>query len=340
MRIDRHNTSGKGCGVQWVKPFVKGPPILNINVYERAPDFLYPIQPYPWKNFGFPSRPFSRFVAFYHQSHVILHDRSRNIYPTGGSAVVCRLDGCRSESFLVGTPTIPRKPGYLTYGGDYFVAFFWFGIGFCLFPLPPSEIVDSDIPLEEIFPEKAQRLISRMTAADTFCQRVDAFEGFLSEIVMGSRQIPKRHHTLIRKTYGAATTRFDFESNNGVDNDFSDRHVRRLIIKYTGISPKLFMRIIRYQKTLHSISTSPNQSMALLSAEQGYSDQPHFIKEFKRFQGLTPNKFVRRFISKRDAPAGHKGRSHFQTSEGVSCAPDGAGAGCDHAAYCGSSVPS
>ena len=137
-----------------------------------------------------------------------------------------------------------------------------------------------------------------MAAAKTFYQRVDIFERFLSEIARGSRKIPKTHQSLIRKTYGESTLHFGFTNHKAIRNEFSDRHVRRLITQYVGISPKLLMRIVRYQKTLRSINASPNQSMAALSAEQGYFDQPHFIREFRRFQGLTPSEFVQRLISK------------------------------------------
>jgi AraC-like DNA-binding protein len=289
-------------------------PILDINSNNRASDYLYPIQPYPWKHFGFPSKPFINLVAFYHQTRIDPNGRERIIYPAGNAAVVCRLNDRRPESFLVGTPTFPREPGYIASDSDYFVVLFWIGIGFCLFPFPPSEIVDSHIPLKEIFPGTAQRLTDQMAAAKTFDRRVDIFERFLSEIAVDIRQIPTLHQALIRKIYRASTMHFGLETERKIHAEFSDRHVRRLIIKYSGISPKLLMRIIRYQKTLHSINVSPNQSMACLAAEQGYFDQSHFIKEFKRFQGVTPDRFIRPFITEGDGDGPNKGLRPFGAS--------------------------
>jgi AraC-like DNA-binding protein len=34
--------------------------------------------------------------------------------------------------------------------------------------------------------------------------------------------------------------------------------------------------------------------MAGLATGQGYFDQSHFIKEFKRFQGVAPAEFIRK----------------------------------------------
>ncbi|MBN1850229.1 MAG: AraC family transcriptional regulator [Deltaproteobacteria bacterium] len=276
-----------------MKISVKRLPVLDVNLYKRTPTgCLYPIQPYPYKNFAFPSGPFINLVAFYHQTQIKSNGKDKIIYPAGSAALVCRLDEDRPESFLVGTPTVPTAPEYAIRASDYFVAFFWISIGFCLFPIPPSEIIDDYIPLKYIFPEKAERFTTQMIAAESFDHRVAIFERFLLKLAMGSREIPKLHNTLIRKICRASTISFDSENQKVCCDMFSDRHARRLVQKYTGISPRLLIRILRYQKTLASIDAFPNQSMACLAASQGYFDQPHFIREFKHFQGVTPKEFV------------------------------------------------
>ena len=77
-------------------------------------------------------------------------------------------------------------------------------------------------------------------------------------------------------------------------DEFTIRHIRRLCIKYFGIPPNLISRIIRNPKTLRFLNVLPAVRMADLAAEQGYFDQFDFIKEFKRFQGVTPIEFIRR----------------------------------------------
>jgi len=129
--------------------------ILDVNPDGYTSGRLCPIQPYRMDenvNIGFPSRPYDEFVAFYHQIRIDEND-SGEIYPSGNSAFVCRLDNHRPKSILVGTPTFPRKAEYVVPKNEYFVSIFWLGIGYCLFPVPPSEIVDSHIPLDEISPE-------------------------------------------------------------------------------------------------------------------------------------------------------------------------------------------
>jgi AraC-like DNA-binding protein len=287
-----------------VKSSARQTHVLDIN---PRTDYLYPIQPYPWTHFGFPSKRFINLVAFYHETPKDIDYMKKAVYPAANAAVVCRLTGRNPESFLVGAPTFPKQPGYIESDSGYFVALFWIGMGARLFPIPSSEIVDSYIPLKEIFSGTAQRLTDHMVSAKTFDQRVSAFERFLSEIANDIRQIPTQHQALMNRMHRVSTAKFDFVDQKEIQAEFSDRHVRRLIAKYTGLSPKLFMRIIRYQTTLHSIIASPNESMAGLAAEQGYFDQSHFIKEFKRFQGMTPNSFLRRIICEGDGDSRNTG---------------------------------
>jgi hypothetical protein len=183
-----------------MKQYIRRLPILDVNPDGYTSGRLYPIQPYRMDegvNFGFPSRPYDDFVAFYHQIRID-ENESRKIYPAGNSAIVCRLNNHQPKSFLVGTPTFPRKAEYVVSKSEYFVAFFWLGMGYCLFPIPPSEIIDSHIPLGEIFPEASLRFTEEMARAKYFHRRVYLFERFLLEIIIDSRQIPAPHKLLIK----------------------------------------------------------------------------------------------------------------------------------------------
>jgi len=278
-----------------MKQFLKRLPILDVNPGDYTSGRMYPIQPYRMDegvSFSFPSRPYDDFVAFYHQIGID-ENESGKIYPAGNSAVVCRLNNRRPQSFLVGTPTFPRKAEYVVSKSEYFVAFFWLGRGYCLFPIPPSEIIDSHIPLDEIFPKASQRFTEEMTRAKSFHRRVNLFERFLLEIIIDSRQIPARHKLLIKTISEASDTSFNDNAQKAFQAGFTSRHIHRLCIKYLGISPTLISRIIRYQKTLRFVNAHPEVRMAGLAAELGYFDQSHFIKEFKRFQGITPTEFIR-----------------------------------------------
>src|SRR5262249_37036135 len=68
----------------------------------------------------------------------------------------------------------------------------------------------------------------------------------------------------------------------------SDRHLRRLVIDETGISPRQFARIQRFHALLPSADAASSPVWAALAFRHGYADQPHLIREVQDLAGVTP----------------------------------------------------
>jgi len=66
----------------------------------------------------------------------------------------------------------------------------------------------------------------------------------------------------------------------------SERHFRRLFTSEVGISPKLFHRIMRFQRTMQYRTAELPWSR--VAAVCGYADQAHLIREVVEFSGRTP----------------------------------------------------
>ena len=66
----------------------------------------------------------------------------------------------------------------------------------------------------------------------------------------------------------------------------SARQLDRLMLTNVGVTPKLFLRMLRFRKaiTLHD----QQQSWADIATECGYHDQSHLVREFKQFAGEPP----------------------------------------------------
>lgn len=68
----------------------------------------------------------------------------------------------------------------------------------------------------------------------------------------------------------------------------SERTLQRLFINQVGLSPKLFTRIQRFQKIMTLLRRQETLSPTHLPEGFDYSDQSHFIREFREFSGFTP----------------------------------------------------
>lgn len=72
---------------------------------------------------------------------------------------------------------------------------------------------------------------------------------------------------------------------------YSQKHMTRLFKDQVGLTPKAFMNVIRFQKTIQEIASGKPIQWTNLAADCGYYDQAHFIHEFKHYSGFTPNQY-------------------------------------------------
>ncbi|TDX02056.1 helix-turn-helix domain-containing protein [Dinghuibacter silviterrae] len=70
----------------------------------------------------------------------------------------------------------------------------------------------------------------------------------------------------------------------------SSRYLQKLFLRYTGVNPKLYHKINRFQQSLQHITRDPS-SLTSIAYECGYFDQAHFIRDFKQFAGITPSAY-------------------------------------------------
>ncbi|GJM34441.1 MAG: AraC family transcriptional regulator [Saprospiraceae bacterium] len=78
----------------------------------------------------------------------------------------------------------------------------------------------------------------------------------------------------------------DFQLEN-----FSYKNLERRFKKNLGLTPKLFMNIVKFNYSSKLLTLKPLQSLTQTGYESGYFDQAHFIKAFKRFSGFTPKEY-------------------------------------------------
>jgi AraC-like DNA-binding protein len=69
----------------------------------------------------------------------------------------------------------------------------------------------------------------------------------------------------------------------------SQKQFERRFTQYSGFTPKLFCRITRFESAFWNCRGYDTLTAA--AHAYGYYDQAHFIHDFKKFSGFSPNKF-------------------------------------------------
>ena len=67
----------------------------------------------------------------------------------------------------------------------------------------------------------------------------------------------------------------------------SERYIQQLFLDHVGIAPSAFFSVHRFNKSLQLVLSS-NLSLTSVAYDCGYYDQAHFIREFRKFTGITP----------------------------------------------------
>ena len=65
----------------------------------------------------------------------------------------------------------------------------------------------------------------------------------------------------------------------------------RLFREYVGMNPKEYGRIVRFQRALRMMQLGSRDYVGIAYAN-GYSDQSHFIRDFRQFTGTTPKQLT------------------------------------------------
>jgi len=149
---------------------------------------------------------------------------------------------------------------------------------------PLKDFTDKEIPLTEAV-ENSWSLIDCIASQNNFNIQIEFFRDFLNRLYQNDTDSKIAKYFI-----------YNIIKNNGIDKiddlakkfGYSTRYICKIFEKYIGISPKLFSRVVRFQKSIEILSKYDQSRLGDLALELGYYDQSHFIREFKEFCWLTP----------------------------------------------------
>lgn len=75
---------------------------------------------------------------------------------------------------------------------------------------------------------------------------------------------------------------------------YSQKHMIKIFKEHVGVTPKEFLKVIRFQKVIQQIEEIDSIDWSTIAFDCGYYDQSHFIADFKAFSGFTPTKYLQK----------------------------------------------
>ncbi|WP_276368785.1 helix-turn-helix domain-containing protein [Chryseolinea sp. H1M3-3] len=186
---------------------------------------------------------------------------------------------------LIGLRQIPITSRLLKTGVTIYVRFKPGGL-FTVTGLDYSKVSWPAVYAEEVFNASFGSLLRRLIAHETPNEAAESvFQYFKNEARHGSQTGP-----LVRFFLEHSHLSLD-EINKRTG--YSSKYLTILFKRHTGMTPKLFQRVIRFNKVIEDMNSFKREiDWATLVYNHRYHDQAHFIKDFKEFSGWTPQEFL------------------------------------------------
>lgn len=222
-------------------------------------------------------------------------------FSTGTSSVICAVpDGCIDmvfvytedgmEAYVHGTVLDYQETELAPYA-DVFCVRFNAGEMPAILEGMPEKYLNRFVPMESVV--KSDTLISAMSSASDFFSRMNTF---LREYdvyynrkptSIGKERLVEVCRDLMIETDGKVKI-FELAEKTG----YSTRYINKVFFDTMGFSPKVFCKIIQFQRSLEFLNFGTHDKMTDAAVQLGYYDQPQFIRDFKTHCGMTPKKYT------------------------------------------------
>lgn len=240
------------------------------------------------------------YYVFESSEHTAYED---TVFPSGDMEVIFNLGSGVWEAFQHGdfqkNPSIElwgqiTRPLQIRSSGAHLM------LGVRFFTHATSFLVDDEIgifndqvsDLTDVIGRDIKDLHSRLQETNSLAARINLLNDFFIGRLM---RASGREERLNRVAHILTSIRKDSTENNitHVADTFgiTTRYLHKLVYQHTGLSPKSFDKIHRFQTSLKLIAEN-KLPLTSVAYDAGYFDQSHFIRDFKSFTGLTPTAYL------------------------------------------------
>lgn len=181
-------------------------------------------------------------------------------------------------------------------GSRMLVVAFKKGMAHPFYPFPMSELTDTVVMADLVFGISMVELREQLLAAGTVGEMF-----YLLEMFLLTRGGDRLHETPTNRCIeyvlnGILNQPTYFKFQNLTDRiGYSQKHFIDLFKKQVGVTPKQYLRIIRFQKVVQELEQNASScDWSGLALQSGFYDQAHFINDFRDFSGFTPGEYVKK----------------------------------------------
>ena len=158
------------------------------------------------------------------------------------------------------------------------------------FNLSMHEITDRIYSFEDLFGAWGVLLQNSIGNIETPDEKIALLQTALTHLLRGNtKNYSLLDYTIDLITQSAGMMRIQ---ELAAETGYSKRYLDILFKEHVGLSPKSLASILRFQNIYQLLAQENAAGFLNDNLYAYYYDQAHFIKEFKRFTGYTPQKYT------------------------------------------------
>ena len=259
----------------------------GMEITMKQTDIINPFQPYMTLEMDGYSQINRTDYGLSHFYEFTIHDEKKHCIkavPDASIDLLFNIGENKVSTYISGT-VFGVKKWELGTQDDCFGVRFQPGQGILPKDITMEMIVNDDIEIDgDIF---GKNLTEKIALAKTMSERIDIFKKAYEDIVLGRSSLSDKEKineylvNRISRTKGMITMRQLEDETN-----YSACYLRRIFKSFHGISPKQFAQYIRFQNLLMQ-ADKEGVRYEQVALDCGYYDEPHMMKEFKKYSGVT-----------------------------------------------------
>jgi len=175
-------------------------------------------------------------------------------------------------------------------GASKLVVVFRKGMAHPFFPVPMSEFSDTVVDADYFWKDDFRFLRERLLATPSVSERFRLVEEFLLSRLNSDTHV----NPCVEYALDEIVRRPGYTSLSALSLKigYSQKHFIDLFKKHIGLTPKAYVRVMRFQNAVAAIELADDVDWAAIALQSGYYDQAHFINEFRAYSGFTPKEYL------------------------------------------------
>lgn len=231
-------------------------------------------------------------------------DRKERILPSGTIELVINLwddeiriykpAGLHCHRFSGAVVSGPYARGFVIDGAQHGLILgvhFKPGGAFPFLGVPACELADAHLDLATLWGPAADELRERLCGANASQERFRT----MTEALTARLRLSLKRHAAVPIALNAFEQTSVVPSVRAVARQVGLSHRRfiQVFAAEVGLTPKLYCRVLRFQRARELARQAKTPDWAKLAVASGYYDQSHLIRDFQEFSGASPIEHLR-----------------------------------------------